>query len=367
MIKLNIQENSDKAIYIQLKSKIKEAILLGKYPPSSKLPPVSKIAAAAGVSLRTADCALQELINEGICYRRPKKGTFVSDIPKLATQETCGILTNISLMSNFENSLLYSGVMASAISNNIPAFTIPLPVDNHSSNPLDIIKMFDNGMNFDMKGIFVITNYYNYETLEIARHFPNKRFFLLNYQGDWLNEMPENVQAVVNDDYLGAFNLTQKIVKEYKIKNAIILSNSLSHGDMTYLERMKGMKDAAQQLNIPILSEIIIKCKFSHTTGYINEGFEAVKNFLLNGGETDFIFCTNDLCAYGAKKAIEEHNLQDKIQVSGYDCLYSQYCKDFPSVKVLYNQMGKIAFDNMLSIDKNTTKITKLLPEIINI
>jgi DNA-binding transcriptional regulator YhcF (GntR family) len=367
MQKIIISESSDKAIYIQLKNKIKEDILIGKYPPLSKLPPVSKIATASGVSLRTADCALQELINEGICFRRPKKGTFVSDIPKVLTQDTCGLLTSISNMSTSESSLLYHGVMAAAMNNSICAFTIPLPVEDKSSTPSDIIKMFDQGSNFSMKGVFIITKFFNYESLEIARNFPDKKFFFLNYQGDWLNKMPENMQAVVNDDYTGACNLAQKVIKEYKVKNAMILSRSLGLGDMTYNERVLGIKAAAQSANIPILKEISIESGFSHITGYIQKGYEEVKNFLQNGGETDFIFCINDLLAYGAKMAIEENNLQGKIHVSGYDCLYNQYSKDFPTVKVAYTQMGEIALQQMLSEEKAKEKVIKLLPELINI
>ena len=89
MIKFDISENSEKAVYIQLKDSIKKAIISGKYPPLSKLPPVSKIATDSGVSLRTADIALQELINEGVCFRRPKKGTFVSDLPIFRDKPYC--------------------------------------------------------------------------------------------------------------------------------------------------------------------------------------------------------------------------------------------------------------------------------------
>lgn len=367
MSNFSIKKNSDKSIYIQLKGAIKEAVISGKYPPLSKLPPVSQIAAEAGVSIRTADIALKELINEGICFRRPKKGTFVSEIPPGVCQKTFGIITSISAMSSSVNSLLYCGVMEATIKRNIPVFTIPVPFTQNSSAPADVINMFDHGINFDMQGVFIASQCYNREVLETARLFPSKRFFYLNYQGDWLHNMPENTAAVVNDDFMGAYNLAQRVFAEYKVKNAAVLSIPLQHGDMTYEERTNGIKAAALKNNIPVVSEIIARSRFSHYSGQVNAAYEAMKEFFSKGGKTDFVFCTNDLLASGVKNAIEENNMQDKIHVSGYDCFYDQYISGIPSVKVAYTEMGKVALEQMLSPDMPSPGVIKLLPETVNI
>lgn len=44
-----------------------------------KLPGIKEIAESAGVSLKTAERALDILIKNGICFRRPKRGTFVAN------------------------------------------------------------------------------------------------------------------------------------------------------------------------------------------------------------------------------------------------------------------------------------------------
>ena len=365
MIKFDISENSEKAVYIQLKDSIKKAIISGKYPPLSKLPPVSKISAASGVSLRTADIALQELINEGVCFRRPKKGTFVSDIQKYRKQQICGIIASTSPVANPLRALLYCGVMESAARNSIPAFMIPVPDTEKSETPADVIRRFDDGMDFDMKGVFVITQFYNNEAIEIARQFPQKRFFFLNYQGEWLKNLPENAAAVVNDDFAGAYYLAQYVFTEYKIRNAAILSVPLTNGDLTYIERISGFKKAAKEANIKINTGIKINKHANSFSGQINSAYEAVKLFLANGGETDFIFCVNDLFAQGAKNAIEECGLKGKIHVSGYDCIHELPNYDIPSVKVAYTEMGKIALQKMLADSNPMQTVTKLLPEII--
>ena len=71
MIDFQITEASENTKYDQVKDSIIAAIRDGRLAPLSKLPPISQIAADAGVSLRTADLALQALIGEGYCFRRP--------------------------------------------------------------------------------------------------------------------------------------------------------------------------------------------------------------------------------------------------------------------------------------------------------
>ncbi|MBP1582515.1 MAG: GntR family transcriptional regulator, partial [Victivallales bacterium] len=60
----------------QLKTAILTYIRQASLPDGTALPSVQRIAEAAQVSLRTADLALQELVADGYCFRRPKRGTF---------------------------------------------------------------------------------------------------------------------------------------------------------------------------------------------------------------------------------------------------------------------------------------------------
>ena len=78
MIEFNIDRNAPSPVYIQIRDRLEKVIRSGKYPPLSAIPPVAKIAEMAGVSLRTADLAMTELVRDGICFRRRKKVTFVT-------------------------------------------------------------------------------------------------------------------------------------------------------------------------------------------------------------------------------------------------------------------------------------------------
>ena len=366
MIEFNITEKSKTAIYIQLKNDIKAAIKSGKFPPMAKLPSVSEIAEASGVSLRTADTALRELIYEGVCFRRPKKGTFVSDMfmeNDSCKQDICGILTQPVPMHYPLQTLLHCGIMESAARNNISSFMIPLQDFNRKESPANVIRRFDEGTGFNLRGIVAADFDCCTEIIKIAPEFPDKRFFLINYQSSKLKDLPPNVAAVVNDDYAGAYHLAQYIFSEYKIKKCVIMTMELPEFDMSYILRCKGFKKAISEEGVSLSAVLKIET-CGYISDFVNFSYEAAKEFFLNGGEADFIFVVNDLMVSGVQKALEELKLSDKIYISGHDCLHNLQGSGFPTVKVAYTEMGKVAVEKMLDPDSKMQTVIKLLPEI---
>ena len=66
-------------LYWQLKQLLKERLAEdGAYPADTRVPGEEELAATYRVSRMTARQALTELVNEGVLYRRPGKGTFVA-------------------------------------------------------------------------------------------------------------------------------------------------------------------------------------------------------------------------------------------------------------------------------------------------
>lgn len=78
-------EASPMPLYAQVKEILRERIVDGTYAPHAQLPAESEISSIFGVSRITVRQALGDLQNEGVIFRIPGKGTFVSK-PK-ATQE----------------------------------------------------------------------------------------------------------------------------------------------------------------------------------------------------------------------------------------------------------------------------------------
>ena len=364
MIDFKISEASENTKYGQVRDSIIAAIRDGRLAPLSKLPPISQIAENAGVSLRTADLALQALISEGYCFRRPKKGTFVAAGKRVVKQSICGVLGRIDPVNFPLHALLYAGVMEASIRRNVPTLTLPLPTGKKApGGPEQMIRNCDCGREFDLKGVFITDrDYYDYG-IELAEAFPEKRFFMLNYEMDDFGKMPANMAAVINDNYGGACRLASRIFGQYRPKTVSFLGHPLSNGDITYLERERGVRDTAKKAGVKV-TETISHPSSGIRADQIDFAYEAVMKFLKKK-KTDFIFAANDYLAFGAKKAIGELGLDGKTGVAGYDGINLPLEQDFPTVKVPYTEMGRTALVEMLDPEFRMPQIVKLQPEII--
>lgn len=364
MIDFKITETSESTKYDQVKDSIIAAIRDGRLPPLSKLPSISQIAADAGVSLRTADLALQALINEGFCFRRPKKGTFVAAGKRVVKQPICGVLGRIDPVNFPLHALLYAGVMEASIRRNVPTLTLPLPsAEKGPGGPEQMIRNCDRGHEFDLKGVFIADrDCYDYG-IKLAKAFPEKRFFMLNYEMDDFRKMPVNMAAVINDNYGGACCLASRIFGQYRPKTVSFLGHALSCGDITYLERERGIRDTAKNAGVKVIANITNAVSTTRAD-QIDFAYDAVVEFLKKK-KTDFIFAANDHLAFGAKKAIADLDLNGKTRVAGYDGISLPLEQDFPTVKVPYTEMGRTALEEMLDPEFRMLQVIKLQPEII--
>jgi DNA-binding transcriptional regulator YhcF (GntR family) len=69
----------DRPIYLQLEDRIKGRIVLGEYPPGSKLPAVRELAEEAQVNPNTLQRALADLEREGLLFAQRTSGRFVTE------------------------------------------------------------------------------------------------------------------------------------------------------------------------------------------------------------------------------------------------------------------------------------------------
>lgn len=365
MIDFKMTEASANAKYEQVRDAIIEAIRDGRLVPLSKLPPISQIAAEAGVSLRTADLALQALINEGYCFRRPKKGTFVAAGKRMLKQAICGVLGTLDPIRFPLHALLYAGIMEASIRQNVPTLTIPLPTgETELEPPRRMIRDCDKSHEFELKGVFIISPDYYRLGVELARAFPKKRFFLLNYEMDDLDRMPGNMAAVINDNYRGACRLAERVFSQYRPKAVSFLTLPLpEEGDITYLKRERGILDTAEAAGIKITPTLSTPGS-SSVADQMDFAYESTLEFL-KSRKTDFIFAANDQLALGAWKAIMELGLNEKTGIAGFDAINTFPGRDFPTARVPYTEMGRIGLAEMLNPKFRLPQVIKLQPEII--
>ena len=76
---MNWNIRNDAPVYTQLVDQIARAIILGQFPPGSKLPSVRELAADAGVNPNTVQRAFADLERAGLIYTQRTAGKFVTE------------------------------------------------------------------------------------------------------------------------------------------------------------------------------------------------------------------------------------------------------------------------------------------------
>ncbi len=70
---------NDRPIYLQLIEQLKQMIVVGTYPPGSRLLSVRELASVAAVNPNTMQKALSELEREGLVYTNRTSGRFITE------------------------------------------------------------------------------------------------------------------------------------------------------------------------------------------------------------------------------------------------------------------------------------------------
>ncbi|EQF25566.1 bacterial regulatory s, gntR family protein [Clostridioides difficile CD160] len=85
---LNLDFNSDKSIYVQIKEEITKAIASGELKINESLPSVRSMAENIGVNLHTVNKSYNELKEEGFLNIDRRKGAIVAELPIKAANPT---------------------------------------------------------------------------------------------------------------------------------------------------------------------------------------------------------------------------------------------------------------------------------------
>jgi GntR family transcriptional regulator, arabinose operon transcriptional repressor len=364
-VNITIDKTKIVPIYMQIKESMLSYIKQNNLSAGAALPNVKTVATSAGVSTRTADQAYKALIDDGICYRRPKKGTFIAGKNEVPAKKICGLLSTLHASEMNQNVLLselYTGI--SEATGNYETDTSMLFGDTEYS-----INLYDASPCFNFLGIMAIAPSRLEETIQLAQKFPEKKFIIINYMFGQIADTPDNVYAVVNDDFGGAYKMVEHYVAK-GAKTAIAINLQLGHHDETYNERFKGFSQAIRDygLNGENTKDITLSMgtKMTHE-GFVNLAYLEFKKYLSRNPKPNIVFVVNDMLAEGVEKCIEDEGLTGEIRVTGYDCLLKEFSveRNFDSVRVNYAEMGRMGMELLNSEEKEIPKVIKIAPELV--
>ena len=123
----------------------------------------------------------------------------------------------------------------------------------------------------------------------------------------------KDVPSVYSDNHYGAYMATKYLLD---LGHRKILYIDGTVGSSNQRDRLKGFKDSLQDYNLDEDESYIINGGYNWKTTYDN-----LTDFIKSGKKFSAVFASSDVMAFGARMALEEHELKipDDISLMGYD------------------------------------------------
>ena len=385
MIAINTDKGGAVPVYQQISRQIEEYIRSKKLPADTALPTVKDIAGLAGVSLRTADMALRALIDEGICYRRPKKGTFVAGHMSegLYRRKIVGVNCPFkpdSLNAHHVENAIYMGLIQNSGGYGFTPFFIN---DDLEAN----IKFYRDCRETLLEGVIMLSGSSGQEELNILGHYAPIPFILINYDntGGALESLPENIHCIFNDDYLGAYQAAEHLIRAGHRDFAII---TFDIDNDNYRNRVAGYLQAISDNGLQFRPELLINggraaeapepdlvksgenilrgsrlgwIEYPYLRGQIGLGAELFSRAQKTGIDFSAALCVNDYLAFGTACSGAD------VAVTGYDNIMPELSREggFPTVAIDFAEMGKRALKVLAGEIPAASRVTRVMPQLI--
>ena len=198
----------------------------------------------------------------------------------------------------------------------------------------------------------------------IAERFPDMKFVYLNYYLDAFEDTPPNVYGIFNDDYAGAYQMTEHLINKGHREIAIFSIELISEN---YRQRIKGYRQAFKNNGLKFKRSLIYTTKRESGVDLRDIGRMLAGELISSGKRATAIFCVNDIIAQGVIEYLRERDEDKKIEVVGHDNVIPHISMDynFSTVQVDLKKMGAKAID-IVSDKKGTyPKVLRIMPQIL--
>jgi DNA-binding LacI/PurR family transcriptional regulator len=349
-------------LYKQIKDQLNAYIVEQNLAPDTLLPDLKTIAKMANVSVRTAFIAVDELVKEGICYKKANRGVFVSSTADSAESKKNALAiwlpgqSHDFLEDNRYGAAIHNGLLSYTSKNSIDVlfFTGDLESD---------LKFYTSLTNLRLHGVILYTHTDLKMLTEIALRFPNMGFELINQHYEDFTLLPENIFGIVNDDFHGAYQITDMLVKQGRKRFCFI--NNRTHG-VNYDLREQGFRKALTDNGVEFDNHNRVQGNTSSREEMITVGVSFAAS-LLEKANPDAIVCVNDYLASGVALKLRREGLSEEIAVSGHDNYPAHLSRelDFPTVHIDYERMGLLAAMRFFDKEHYYAKSISLPPKVI--
>lgn len=303
---------------------------------------LAELANEAGVSIATVSRVLNNspYVSEGL---RAKVQLILdkSDYTKKSRAVKNIISLIIPDISNPFFASLLSGVQKTA-----SMYDYHLLVYEYDDNEIFINKYVKEIYNIGSNGIIIIPSHINMDSLHNFNKESEIPVVFLDRKID-----SKDIYYVGTDNELGSYNATKYLLKLGHKKILYIAGhNKIS----TEQERYKGFADALKEYDIELDSHnFYILGEHSFEKSYV-----AVKNKIEEGIKFTAIFSSSDIMCFGARKALEESNIEipNDVSLIGYDNIIISSAINLSTVSSPVYEMGRNAVLLLLDIINDRIK-----------
>ena len=246
------------------------------------------------------------------------------------------------------------------------------------SNPLygDIVRGFESSANLKGYSVIVCTSaqrHQEYIGQAISRRLDGILMLMMpfRYDDDALDKLTDHGIRVVTS---GFFNVDLKkcssIENDYITAMRELMQHLYERGhrdiafitglsrDFEFDHRVSGYLKMVEELGLPCGDDLLIDGRPPYDTT-MQAGYDLTQRILKTGKRFTALICVNDLTAFGAYTALQEHGLRipEDVAVAGFDdILFSKFCNPpLTTMSINKFEFGKKAFELLHSSIKHGT------------
>ncbi|MDD5644619.1 MAG: GntR family transcriptional regulator [bacterium] len=346
-----IDKTSHIPLYQQVRKAIEDRVKSGKLKPGDIIESEKALCKIYNVSQITIRKAISDLVNMGVLYRVPGKGTFLSSlseksrVPFLLKTNNIGFVIRREHHPAFSNpfySFVFRGVESEARARGYNLF----------------YQLLDHNI-IDDTANFKLVNENKVDGLLLVGEMPHAFISDIKDKGiplvlidHYINDL--GLDAVVTENEKGAYQIVKYLI-DLGHRKIGFWGASLDHG--TFMERFKGYKRALSDYGIKFSENLV------ETVLLIENDIIVDKMFEPDNMPTAVLAC-NDLVAIKVMSALQDKGLKipDDISIAGFDDieLGSQIRPPLTTVRVQREQMGVLAVKKLINnIERKNNKCEK--------
>ncbi len=360
-MKINTDKQSHIPIYIQIKEEMEKYIKDNSLEEGDVLPTLSTIAESSSVSLRTAQKAVQEMIADGTCSQSSSRRLIVGRKPMTVTvakPRDVFIICDHEGRDTFYDDYVTMHIM-SGIRKEINAM--------EDKEVVFAGKQFEQSLDFylanpcmNIRGVIMLHWQDRESMVKLALDYPQVKFVHVNYVLPDLEELPENVYGIFNDDFAGAYQATEYLLSK-GCRNPVFLEIQIK--DETYRARREGFLAALRDNEIS--GRVYMQ---KDPNGTLDERVAMHYRFFAEvvraTPNVDGVLTCYDPMAEAVRIFINDHERYNKLGLLSYDGYIETRSSSLNTISVRYAEMGRKAV-KLLDSPENKPRFQRILPQLI--